>query len=46
MHFPIGVGASKLIRCSRGAILDVVVDIRRASPEIADELPFEYTAPG
>src|SRR5215212_9875100 len=26
------VGASKLVRCARGAILDVVVDMRRSSP--------------
>jgi dTDP-4-dehydrorhamnose 3,5-epimerase len=32
MHFQIGEGTSKLIRCSRGAIWDVVVDIRKGSP--------------
>jgi dTDP-4-dehydrorhamnose 3,5-epimerase len=32
MHFQIGRGMSKLIRCGRGAILDVVVDLRRGSP--------------
>ena len=32
MHFQIGVGASKLVRCGRGAIVDVVVDLRRGSP--------------
>jgi dTDP-4-dehydrorhamnose 3,5-epimerase len=32
MHFQIGAGASKLVRCSRGAIWDVIVDIRRGSP--------------
>ena len=32
MHFQIGAGASKLVRCGRGAILDVVVDLRRGSP--------------
>jgi dTDP-4-dehydrorhamnose 3,5-epimerase len=32
MHFQIGAGTSKLIRCGRGAIWDVVVDIRRGSP--------------
>ena len=30
MHFQLGMG--KLVRCVRGAILDVVVDIRRGSP--------------
>src|SRR6202043_3058949 len=28
MHFQVGSGASKLIRCARGAIYDVVVDLR------------------
>ena len=32
MHFSIGAGQSKLVRCARGRILDVVVDLRRASP--------------
>jgi dTDP-4-dehydrorhamnose 3,5-epimerase len=32
MHFAIGDGQAKLVRCPRGRILDVVVDIRRGSP--------------
>ena len=32
MHFSIGAGQAKLVRCARGQILDVVVDLRRASP--------------
>jgi dTDP-4-dehydrorhamnose 3,5-epimerase len=32
MHFSIGDGQAKLVRCARGRILDVVVDLRRASP--------------
>lgn len=32
MHFQIGEGASKLVRCGRGTIVDVLVDIRRGSP--------------
>ncbi len=32
MHFQVTDPQAKLIRCARGAILDVVVDIRRGSP--------------
>jgi dTDP-4-dehydrorhamnose 3,5-epimerase len=32
MHFQIGEGAAKLVRCGRGAIWDVVVDLRKGSP--------------
>jgi dTDP-4-dehydrorhamnose 3,5-epimerase len=32
MHFSIGRGAAKLVRCGRGAIQDVIVDVRRGSP--------------
>jgi dTDP-4-dehydrorhamnose 3,5-epimerase len=31
MHFSIGAGQAKLVRCARGRILDVVVDLRRES---------------
>lgn len=31
MHFSVGVGQAKLVRCARGRILDVVVDVRRES---------------
>ena len=43
MHFQIGAGASKLVRCGRGRILDVVVDLRRGSPTYAQWEGFELT---
>lgn len=33
MHFAVGDGQAKLVRCARGAIVDVLVDIRRGSPQ-------------
>jgi dTDP-4-dehydrorhamnose 3,5-epimerase len=35
MHFHIGDGVAKLVRCARGRILDVIVDLRRGSPTYA-----------
>jgi dTDP-4-dehydrorhamnose 3,5-epimerase len=32
MHFAVGEGSAKLVRCARGAIVDVLVDLRRGSP--------------
>jgi dTDP-4-dehydrorhamnose 3,5-epimerase len=32
MHFTIGRGAGKLVRCARGHVHDVLVDLRRGSP--------------
>ena len=29
MHFSVGAGLSKLVRCGRGTIVDVLVDVRR-----------------
>jgi dTDP-4-dehydrorhamnose 3,5-epimerase len=43
MHFQVGRGVAKLVRCSRGAILDVVVDIRRGSPTYGEWEAFELS---
>ena len=32
MHYSLPPGQAKLVRCARGSILDVVLDIRRGSP--------------
>jgi dTDP-4-dehydrorhamnose 3,5-epimerase len=36
MHFQVGHGVSKLVRCARGEIVDVLVDIRRGSPAFGE----------
>ena len=41
MHFQIGDGASKLVRCGRGAIRDVLVDLRRGSPTYGEWEAYE-----
>jgi dTDP-4-dehydrorhamnose 3,5-epimerase len=41
MHFQVGNGMAKLVRCARGAILDVVVDLRKGSPTFGRWQGFE-----
>jgi dTDP-4-dehydrorhamnose 3,5-epimerase len=41
MHFQVGRGMSKLVRCARGAIVDVLVDVRRGSPAFGEWESFE-----
>ena len=43
MHLQVGDGVAKLIRCARGAILDVVVDVRHRSPTFGEWEAFELT---
>ena len=41
MHFQVGDGMAKLVRCARGGILDVLVDLRRGSPTFGRWQSFE-----
>jgi dTDP-4-dehydrorhamnose 3,5-epimerase len=43
MHFQLGRGLGKLVRCARGEILDVVVDLRRGSPDYGAWEGYELT---
>jgi dTDP-4-dehydrorhamnose 3,5-epimerase len=41
MHFQVGAGMAKLVRCGRGAVVDVLVDLRRGSPTFGQWEAFE-----
>ena len=41
LHFQVGEGCSKLVRCGRGTIVDVLVDLRRGSPTYGEWEAFE-----
>jgi len=41
MHFQVGQGMAKLVRCARGAIVDVLVDLRKGSPTFGQWEAFE-----
>jgi dTDP-4-dehydrorhamnose 3,5-epimerase len=43
MHFNVDRGATKLVRCGRGTIYDVLVDIRRGSPTFGHWEGFELS---
>jgi len=43
MHIRSGAGEAKLVRCSYGAIFDVIVDLRPASPTYRNCESFELT---
>ncbi len=43
LHFAIGAGSSKLVRCARGRIWDVIVDLRAGSPQYGSWQGFELS---
>lgn len=43
LHFQIGDGCAKLVRCGRGHIWDVIVDLREGSPTYAKWEGFDLT---
>lgn len=43
LHFQIGEGCAKLVRCGRGRIWDVIVDLRKGSPTYGKWEGFDLT---
>ncbi len=43
LHFQTDPGQAKLVRCARGEILDVIVDLRRGSPTYGTSLAVELS---
>jgi dTDP-4-dehydrorhamnose 3,5-epimerase len=41
LHFQVGAGMAKLVRCSSGSMVDVVVDLRKGSPTYGEWEAFE-----
>ena len=43
LHFQIPPGQAKLVRCARGSVFDVVVDLRKSSPTFAKTYSVELS---
>jgi dTDP-4-dehydrorhamnose 3,5-epimerase len=43
MHFQVGQGMAKLVRCGSGTIIDAVVDLRKGSPTYGEAELFELS---
>ena len=43
MHFQVGRGMAKLVRCGRGTIIDAVVDLRKGSPSFGQAELYELS---